>query len=354
VKNLDNPTHIDIDLSTKCNLRCRFCHLSFYKPKSWTQLTLEDFLKLDDIISKVNSVSLFSKYEVLTCRDFEKIFKKIISHNIKETYFSTNGILLDKKISNIIAGNLTYLTVSVTGFNNENYKKNMSLDRLDIVKENLKVLNQIKKQKKTDLPKLRISMVGMQDTKDYFNDAIDFAKQFNASEGVQVTYFNSHSKEMNNLTPKFDIKSYQKAADMAKTYAKEQNIKFELQGGSYEEIEDQIPKGLNHKYCSIPWYRMSIQPNGDVYPCPTAYNPIGNFFEEDIYDIWKGEKLKEFRKGVNDPKNMNEDCKTCSYCKIKSPVIDEGNILSYKNELWANMKRIPTKKTKTNTKYATK
>ena len=49
---LEYPTHIDIDLSTKCNLRCRFCHLSYYKPKSWTQLSLEQFMKLDHLIKK--------------------------------------------------------------------------------------------------------------------------------------------------------------------------------------------------------------------------------------------------------------------------------------------------------------
>ena len=68
------PTHLDIDLSTKCNLRCRFCHLSFYKPKSWTQLNLDQFVKLDPLLRNLKSISLFSKFEVLTCRDFLKIF----------------------------------------------------------------------------------------------------------------------------------------------------------------------------------------------------------------------------------------------------------------------------------------
>jgi cyclic pyranopterin phosphate synthase len=333
------PSHIDIDLSTKCNLRCRFCHLSFYKPKSWTQLNLEQFLKLDPLLKNLSSLSLFSKFEALTCRDFLKIFNVIKTYKIKETYFSTNGILLNEDIIDAITPSLTYLTVSVTGFNKDDYKKNMSQDRLDIVKENLKKLKEMKIKKNTIYPKLRISMVGMQDTLHYFNDAIDFAKQYDASEGVQVTYFNSHTDFMNELTPQKDMDRYYKAGKKALEYAKSKNIKFELQGGDPFEIDEQIPENLNHKHCSLPWYRMSIQPNGDVYPCPTAYNPVGNFFEEEIIDIWKGDKLKKFRDGVNNPNKMNKDCKDCSYCKIKSPTVAEGNILSDKDELWANMKR---------------
>jgi len=334
------PTHIDIDLSSKCNLRCRFCHLSYYKPKDWSQLSLEQFMQLSPILEHIKSISLFSKYEVLTCRDFDKIFKKISDfENIKETYFSTNGILLDEEKCKLIAGKLTYLTISITGFTNETYERNMSLDRLNEVKNNLKKLDEIKQRKGTHFPKLRISMVGMQDTVDELTFAIDFAKEYHADEGVQVTYFNSHSKSTDHLVPQYDMEKYNQACKKAQAYAQKSGVKFELQGGTDDEINYQIPEHMNHKYCSIPWYRMSIQPNGDVYPCPTAYKPIGNFFSEDIVDIWNGEKLKMFRKGVNDPVNMNEDCKNCSYCKIKTPSIKEGNILSEKEELWASMKR---------------
>ena len=97
---------------------------------------------------------------------------------------------------------------------------------------------------------------------------------------------------MNELTPQQDMDKYYQAGERALKYAKSKNIKFELQGGDPFDIDEQIPKDMGHKYCSLPWYRMSLQQNGDVYPCPTAYHPVGNFFEEDILDIWKGEKLK--------------------------------------------------------------
>ncbi|MDP6055059.1 MAG: radical SAM protein, partial [Candidatus Latescibacteria bacterium] len=140
----DFPNHIDIDLSNKCNLRCRFCHLSFHEPEKWQQISYDQFLKIAPALEKVETVSLFSKYEPLTCRDFIPIFDKICEYDA-ETYFSTNGILLKDDIIDALVGRLTYLTVSVTGFTRESYKKNMGQDRLETVRENLTKLNEAKK-----------------------------------------------------------------------------------------------------------------------------------------------------------------------------------------------------------------
>ena len=125
----DFPRHIDIDLSTKCNLRCRFCHLSYFKPKSWTQMSLSQFEKLLPLLPHLDSISLFSKYEVLTCRDFSEIFDLIASYNI-QTYFSTNGLLINHDVINTIVGKLTYPNSFCIRFTDAKYEKNMAWESL--------------------------------------------------------------------------------------------------------------------------------------------------------------------------------------------------------------------------------
>ena len=320
------PDHIDIDLSSKCNLRCRFCHLSYYTPKEWTQLSYEQFVQLDPFLRRLKSITLFSKYEALTCRDFSKIFNKICEYDI-ETYFSSNGILLSDETIDVIVGRLTYLTISVTGFTRESYIKNMGQDRLETRRTNLAKLNAAKKKKGTRYPILRISMVGMLDNLDELRLAVDFAAEAEAEEGVQVTYLNAHGEDMVPLMPLNDPEAYTRAADDAAAYAQRCGVKFQLQGGTIEEIERDVGE-LGHRWCDLPWQRLSIQPNGDVYPCPVAYHPVGNFFESSLEEIWNGEKLAAFRAGVNDPERMNPDCRKCSHCQHKSPLNSAGNDLS--------------------------
>ena len=84
---------------------------------------------------------------------------------------------------------------------------------------------------------------------------------------------------------------------------------------------------------------MSIQSNGDVYPCAVAYKPIGNFHHNTLEEIWSGEGMAAYRLGVNDPKNMNEDCRDCIHCRHRTIVDKEKSDFSDKEELYGGLMR---------------
>ena len=334
----DFPQHMGIDLSNKCNLRCRFCHLSFHEPEKWRQLSYDQFLKIAPALEKIARITLFSKYEPLTCRDFIPIFDKICEYDI-ETYFSTNGILLNDEIIDVLVGRLRYLTVSVAGFTRETYEKNMGQDRLEKVRENLAKLNAAKKAANTEYPKLRITTVGMLDSLDELCRSVDFAAEFEASEGVRMSYFRSHEEEMNELMPLNGAAAVTLAIDEAVAYAKGRNVSFEPIGGSIDEIERDVDDALGHRWCAQPWETLSLQPNGDVYPCAVAYTKVGNFFDNTLEEIWNGEKLAAFRNGVNSPDQMNDDCRKCSHCRYGSVLDPVANDFSATDEYVGGMRR---------------
>lgn len=331
------PSHIDLDLSSKCNIRCRFCHLTFFNPKEVTELTCKDIENIEHFLKHLKSITLFSKYEPLTCKEFIPIFRKISSYGI-ESYFSTNGILLSENIANEIVGKLTYLTISVTGFTQETYKINMGVDQLNTVKRNIDYLNKIKKEQGTIYPILRISTVGLIDMIHEIKLAVDFAKDFNAQEGLQITSFKAFSKELEPLMPLHNQDYYTQITNEAIDYAKEKNIKLVLQSGTIIENQKKT-KELGHKRCNMPWYRLSIQPNGDVYPCPVSNKTIGNIFETDILDIWMSNDMQNFRKGVNSVTQMNTDCKNCTHCRHRSVIDQNTNAFSEKKMYVMEMHR---------------
>jgi len=332
------PTHMDIELSSKCNLRCRFCHLSYFTPKEITQLSTKDVRdRIGPFLPHLKSLTLFSKYEALTCRDFIPIFEEVSRFDI-ETYFSTNGLLLNDDIIDAIAGKLTYLTVSVTGFMPETYKKNMQFDGLAKVTANLHRLNARKAELGTEYPILRISTVGMLDTIDELEMAIDFAAEHRAAEGVQITFLKAMGPEMVPFMPLCDLDTFGRRAREASEYAEKLGVKFVLQSGA---ITDNLKetKDLGHRHCGIPWQRMSVQPNGDVYPCPVTSTTVGNMFDQTLEEIWAGDELAAFRAGVNDPENMNEDCRNCTHCRHRSIARRESNDFSEAGSYIGEMKR---------------
>lgn len=332
------PVHLDVDLSSKCNLRCSFCHLSYFDVKDPTQLTYDAFERhIGPVLPSLRSLTLFSKYEPLVCRDFVRIFQKISEHDI-ETYFSTNGILFTDQSIDAIVGKLKWLTVSVTGFTREAYARHMGSDNLDTVVANLRKINALKRARGTRYPILRISTVGMLDTLEDLRRAVDFAKEHEAEEGIQLTSLIAYGDAMVRQMPLQDPDRFIRLTQDALGYAREQGVRLVLQSGSLED-NDAETRDIGHRPCYLPWRRLSIQPNGDVYPCPVAYQPIGNLGTETLDEIWNGDVLARFRAGVNDVLNMNEDCRTCTHCRHKSVTRRDSNDYSKAERFIGSMTR---------------
>lgn len=333
------PVRIDIDLSAKCNLRCSFCHLSYFTPKDrGAQIGIGDFeSRIVPLLPHLKTITLFSKYEALTCRDFVAIYRRLREHDV-EVYFSTNGLLLSDEILDLIVGHLRYITVSVTGFNRERYARFMRTDAFAIVEEKLVKLNRLKAERNTPYPMLRISTVGMQDTLEDLPQAVDFAKRHKAEEGVQLTSLYVFEEGMRAQLPLADMPRYNRLTGAALVYAAKQGVKLVLQSGSMDDNARDTGE-IGHKYCELPWFGLSIQPNGDVYPCPVAYKPVGNFHEQSVEDIWNGEAMANFRAGVNDLNNMNDDCINCIHCRHHSIVDPKKNDFSAKSEFIGGMSR---------------
>jgi len=332
------PAHLDLDLSSKCNLRCTFCHLSYFDVKEATQLSFSEFQKhIAPILPSLRSLTLFSKYEPLVCRDFVRIFEAIAQYDI-ETYFSTNGILFTEESLSAITGRLRWLTVSVTGFSRADYARHMGSDKLDAVTANLRRLNELKRERGTPFPRLRLSTVGMRDTLEDLPKAIDFAREHDAEEGVQVTSLIAYDAEMVEQLPLHNIDHFERLTEAAVRYAEERGVRLVLQSGSLT-ANSRETADMGHRPCHLPWRRLSVQPNGDVYPCPVAYQPVGSLTGESLLDIWNGERLARFRAGVNDLERMNEDCRNCNHCRHKSVVRPEANDHSQSDRYVGGMAR---------------
>ena len=69
------------------------------------------------------------------------------------------------------------------------------------------------------------------------------------------------------------------------------------------------------KECYLPYQRMFLRNNGDVLPCYSVYGceiPVGNIYENSIYEIWNSNKMKQLRQEVNGPAEVEPlACKKC-------------------------------------------
>ena len=208
------------------------------------------------------------------------------------------------------------------------------------LKSNLRDLNTAKSKNNTVFPKLRISTVGMLDMLDQLIPAVEFAKEFKASEGLQITHLKAHGTDMVPLMPLHDPEAFQLAVDKAASYGQLLGVKVDQQGGTIEENQRETAL-LGHRICNMPWHRLSIQPDGEVYPCPLSSTVVGNIYQQPIQEIWFGEALANFRSGVNDVENPNKECKHCTHCRHRNVLDPVSNDFSTRQNYVAGMTRKP-------------
>jgi len=70
---------------------------------------------------------------------------------------------------------------------------------------------------------------------------------------------------------------------------------------------DPVALGLGPKQCTAARYNMCVEPNGDVIPCQSYYEPLGNILTDDWQAIWESPVARSIR----DREFAGEECEGC-------------------------------------------
>lgn len=75
-----------------------------------------------------------------------------------------------------------------------------------------------------------------------------------------------------------------------------------------------IASGLGSKACAACDGLLSIAPNGDVLPCSSRVDPVGNLLIQDFESLWNSERAVYYRTRQHAP----EECRSCEQFEICS------------------------------------
>ena len=304
------PIRMRIELTNECNLRCTFCYKSYFNNKDKLQMSLDVFKKLDPYMKRAKFLTFFTKSEPLIAENLKPALEMTADYGAVR-YFSTNGIPLTREKSEWLVDNrLTFLQVSVNSFTPKEYAKVYRGGQLEVLENNLKTLNDVKKERKSIFPKVRISMCGTKESIVNIEDGIRFAKKYQLEEGVQITPFYELGEEHDGQTYEDSPEFFRSYYERGKRLANELGVPFWI-------ISDATNPDGELKYCYDPWESMSIEPNGEVFPCVVSNQSMGNVNKQSLDEIWNGPKIQEFRSKVNiTTDDQNEECKNCLNCHV--------------------------------------
>lgn len=295
-----------IDLTGKCNQRCKHCHMSQYYEE---ELSTEKILSLVNKLNKLGMKKIaFAGGEPFLRKDLFEIMK-ICPRNIS---ILTNATLLDdlliKKISDFEKkyDKIITLRISVDGL--ESHKKLRGYD-------SKKVIRIIKKLKETGFIVV-INTVICPFIKE--NELIEMfylfedmgIDQWNVDLPFEEGSFKENKlkvdmtfvmKELKKLVTVYFKRDRNIRLDIISLFCSER-IKRDL--GFYECDFDESP-------CDYQFHSITINPKGEILLCPSLHVPFGKI--ENLEEYRKSEKWKKFTsKKINYP----EGCNNCKYLKI--------------------------------------
>jgi sulfatase maturation enzyme AslB (radical SAM superfamily) len=280
IKRVSNfPTHVDLELSSACNLNCPMCYTTtdeFKKNVSRMNLDLDLFKKIvDECASYKSHYSLRLSWRgepFLNPHALDMILyaKK---KGIKEVSTLTHGGFLDpEKFEKLVDLGVDWITISTDGVGEEYEKIRAPLNFKEHV-EKIKQYNEIKRKRGVTKPIIKIQGVWPaieKGAEEYYETFSPIADQVAASPLLDFLRMDTQREYLDNFT------------------------------------------------CPVLYERLTIGSNGKAYLC---YNDemgsvvVGDTQKETLHQIWHGKKLNDARKIHLKHLGVKElaPCKYCMY-----------------------------------------
>lgn len=331
------PIIITLEITHRCNLRCRTCWFWGKHGKYSGGGTFEE-MSLDEIRRFIDSIVSFRPYLLITGGEpllYPRI-EEVIKYASKRGLFVgliTNGMLSnEKKISEVISAGVNFITISLDGPNGKvhNYIRNNK----DSFKNCLRTIKIIKKLKgKKYFPILTVNLTISKYNYNKLNGILKLIEKLSPNilqfqhqwftDSKNACLYAKWAKENLNINSDY-IGTFEtcaaKEVNGEKLYDELKKIKQESK--IYVRIFPDLTrketieyyhsmKPLYNKFCINPWFGTYVKPNGDVVPCIDYV--IGNVKKDDFKKIWNSDRMKNFRRIVRKQKYFPGCTRCCGF-----------------------------------------
>lgn len=269
----EKPLHFFAEYTSHCNLKCKMCyHAVDSKERVVHNVSLETVEKVAEQCKKLGipSIEIGSGAECTLHPEFKDLLKILKTANGMDYILITNGTMLNENLMNLIIDlQIERLQISVDAATSETYKK-IRGGNYEKLEENINKFVELKKQRNSKLPILRLSFVKQETNIHEVNAFVE--KWKDKADIVDFQDFINHDS-VDNL----------------------QNI----------EVENFV--------CPHPFQQLGMTHNGDLVPCCTFFAKhlvLGNIKDMTIEEAWNCDKIKVLRESFFNGK-INKVCKNC-------------------------------------------
>lgn len=332
-----------LELTNRCNLNCTMCyrHAWDYETGDMSTEVLEKCLKEINEISSVKEVVLGGIGEPTYSGEAGRVMNALKG---KYLTLTTNGTIMHPSMLECIVDCVDHIVVSIDGAHEVFFS--IRQFSLDLILDNIKALNQLKKEKRSKTPTISIQMVLSTTNQDQMVQVIDIAESLQAS---QVIFSNILPTTMEDHTlvlyKHYENIEVQKLFQGLRNYAFRKGI--EIKFPAYQLITERRCRFVED-------HTLVISASGDVTPCyrfshdgaevvfgrkkEIIAHTFGSIREQSLQEIWESSAYEAFRSTVyNNHYPSCIDCELVDGCDMVRSTISDcyGNTPSCADCLWS-------------------
>lgn len=301
-KILAKPISLQLEPTTRCNLKCKMCEHSFDQLHK-QNLNYNQFKQIINQFPFLKNIILQGLGEPLLNQELFLMIKEVKLRNIR-VGLTTNATLLNREMAQkIVDSEVDWIYISLDAVDKEKYEEIRKGANYTVVMENIKNFLKLKGEQ---LPNVGFWTLIMKENLFEIPKVVQLASKLGIKK---VVLQNIHN---------WGYENFSRNIDKLKCNSKQELIKLvdKIRGvaaGVKVEINTNMRDG-NEK-CDWPWRSLYITCDGYITPCcmqgsdPRVIN-FGNVFKEHVESIINNEKYQKFRNELKG-KSIPEICHGC-------------------------------------------
>jgi len=294
---LRSPRSIQIECTTRCNLKCTMCEISYWTEKGG-DLEPEKLRQMLRHLPKLRRVDLTGIGEALMNRGFFDALKVLKSRGMYVTLNDNFTMMTDGAARRIVELGVDQIFLSLDGASRETYEKIRVGADFDKVIANARRLIQIKRETRKKRPEVKINTVVCASNYHELPAIVELAHDLGVGmvQFVNVILFDN-TASLDTAVVQSEVKEkFQEALQAARRLGVLVKI----------ELFDKLPVAR----CGFPWKRNFVTYDGYLHPCcyttqtgdraSQNLRSFGNLTTQSFEEIWNGDAYADFRRKMQE------------------------------------------------------
>ncbi len=335
-----------VEPTSECNLSCRTCVRNSWEEETG-RMSMEVYDKLIAGLEQFPSLKKMSFWgigEPLVHPNIAEMIKKASQLGV-QTQMITNALLLDEKMAeDLLAAGLSSIVISIDGTSAATQADIRSGAELELIKDNVKRLRELRDRKGLKNPEIGLEFVIMKQNVHELKNLRKLAFEMGASF-IFLTNLLPYTKEMiDEVLYSFSIsrsKPEERTEHRPEIYLPPTDLRqdtinnlIKVSGHASSISTPQVPFDQNRGYCKfIEEGSISVANDGKISPCIALMHSytcyirdrqkrikrikrytVGDLEKNSVNDIWANDEFENFRKKVKE--FAFSDCTQCAGCEM--------------------------------------